>query len=64
MASDLLHAVARLDLDSTAQNLDHDDNLDDRLSQQRPRKRVKQDPEILKKQLEESFLHPSYVLSE
>ena len=56
MSSELLRAVERLHLDTG--NSDQDDCIDDRLGQQMPRKRVKGDPDTLKKELEEAFLTP------
>ncbi|KAK4695409.1 antiviral helicase SKI2, partial [Lecanoromycetidae sp. Uapishka_2] len=58
MAPDLWHAIERLELNSSEQNLGFEDTNDDSLSQQRLRKRVKPGPEKLKKQLEDSFLNP------
>ena len=56
MASDLLHAVGRLDLNPG--NCSHDVSIDERLSQHLPRKRTKRDPEALKKELENTILSP------
>ena len=56
MSSDLLRAVERLHLD--ASNSDQDDGIDDKLTQQIPRKRIKRDREALEKELEDKFLSP------
>lgn len=61
MASDLVRAVERLNLGSAAQDPDYDNSTDDTLSRQRPSRRVKQDAENLKKQLETNYLNPPYV---
>jgi len=58
MTSDPLNAVERLSI--SADNLCGDDNagIDNRLSEQRSKRRKRSSPEALKNQLEESFLSP------
>ena len=54
---EFLHAVGRLQLDPDDNGLKHE-CIDDKLLQQRPRKRVKRDREHLKRDLESEFLSP------
>lgn len=63
MANTLANAMEKVHLDSLALE-DKDDNwIDNITQQQRPRKRVKQDPEELKRELEQKFLTPSNSFS-
>lgn len=59
MAAELAEAVGRLNLASASLDDKADDWIDSILDEQRPRKRVKQDPTELKYQLEQNFLTPS-----
>lgn len=58
MASDLLPSVERLYIGSKEQEMQDDDCIDEKLSQQRPRKRTTKDPNALRKQIEDNFLSP------
>lgn len=58
MACDLLHAVSELYIGSGEQISQDEDCIDDKLNLQRPRKRTKWDPAILKKDTEMDFLSP------
>ncbi|RDW66773.1 DSHCT-containing protein [Coleophoma crateriformis] len=63
MADSLIGALERVHLNSG--NVDADDEwIDQILDEQRPRKRVKQDKESLKRELEEKYLTPSTSFSE
>ncbi|KAI1177758.1 DSHCT domain-containing protein [Nemania sp. FL0916] len=59
----LVEAMRRLDLADPANAFDVDNNIDDILFRQRPRKRVKQDPAELKAVLETKYLTPSNTFS-
>lgn len=59
MADELQDALEKLHINSNAAPDDDDDWLDSVLASERPRKRVKQDPEDLKKDLEQNYLTPS-----
>lgn len=61
MVETLVQSLEKLHLQS--QSLE-DNWLDQILDQPRPRKRVKQDPEDLKRELEEKYLTPSNTFSE
>jgi antiviral helicase SKI2 len=58
MADSLASALERLHLDSVALEDKEDSWIDHILHEQRPRKKVKQDPEELKRQLEQKYLTP------
>ncbi|KAI1111621.1 DSHCT domain-containing protein [Nemania sp. NC0429] len=58
----LVDAMRKLQLVGTTNDL-NDFNIDDILFQQRPRKRVKQDPTELKAELEQKYLTPSKTFS-
>jgi antiviral helicase SKI2 len=62
MSSEFLRAVEKLHLDADDQAVEQDECIDGILSQQRPRKRIKSDPKLLKRKLEDNFLSPPYVL--
>jgi antiviral helicase SKI2 len=57
MADDLVGALQKVHLKSTDQA--SDEFIDDILDQCQPRKRIKQDGETLKKELEQKYLTPS-----
>lgn len=59
MADSLVGALETLHLSNTALQGKEDDWIDHILDVQRPRKRAKQDPEELKRELERKFLTPS-----
>ncbi|RYP77493.1 hypothetical protein DL771_001066 [Monosporascus sp. 5C6A] len=59
--ADLVSSLQKLQL--TNEQAGADFNIDDILFQQRPRKRVKQDPTELKAELERKFLTPSHKFS-
>jgi antiviral helicase SKI2 len=59
MAETLVDALEKVHLDSESVDFDIDEILD----QRRPRKRVKQDGEALKKELEQKYLTPSTTFS-
>jgi len=63
MADTLLSALERVHLDSTTTDSTADDWIDHILDEQRPRKRVKQDQEALKRELEQKYLTPSTSFS-
>jgi len=63
MADSLISALERVHLDSTATDGTADDWIDHILEEQRPRKRVKQDQEALKRELEQKYLTPSTSFS-
>lgn len=63
MAADLAQAIGKLHIAADAISDEADDWIDSILDEQRPRKRAKQDPEELKKQLELDFLTPSTSFS-
>lgn len=58
MADSLVSALERVHLGNAALEDKPDDWIDRILDEQRPRKRVKQDPEDLKRELEKKFLIP------
>jgi len=63
MADSLLSALEKIHLCNSAIQDKEDDWIDHILDEQRPRKRTKQDPEELKKELERKFLTPSTSFS-
>ena len=63
MADSLISALERVHLDSTTTDGTADDWIDHILEEQRPRKRVKQDQEALKRELEQKYLTPSTSFS-
>ncbi|KAH8589712.1 NUC185 domain-containing protein [Bisporella sp. PMI_857] len=63
MADSLVSALERVHLDSGAADGTTDDWIDHVLEQQLPRKRVKLDPEDIKKELEQKYLTPSTKFS-
>ncbi len=62
MTDDLVSALERVHLSSEHANV-ADDWIDSILDEQRPRKRIRQDREALKHELEEKFLTPSTSFS-
>lgn len=60
MAENLVNALERLRVDSAALE---DDWIDHILNEPRPRKRVRQDPEDIKNELEKKYLTPSRSFS-
>lgn len=58
MADSLVSALEKVHLSNTALQDKEDDWIDHILDEQRPRKRAKQDPEELKRELEREFLTP------
>jgi antiviral helicase SKI2 len=62
MTDDLLSALERVQLSSEHADVAND-WIDSILDDQRPRKRIKQDREALKHELEEKFLNPSTSFS-
>ena len=58
MADSLVEALERVALNRTALDDVEDNWIDHVLDEQRPRKRVKQDPEELKRELEKKYLTP------
>jgi antiviral helicase SKI2 len=63
MADSLVTALENIRLSASALDSTADDWIDNILDSQRPRKRVKQDPQALKLQLEEKYLTPSTSFS-
>lgn len=63
MADPLADALEKVHISSNSAPNDEDDWIDHILDVQRPRKRVKQDPEDLKKELEQKYLTPSSSFS-
>lgn len=63
MTDGLVNALERVHLSSTAADETADDWIDSILEEQRPRKRIKQSPEDLKRELEEKYLAPSTSFS-
>lgn len=62
MAEALAKSLQKVHISSTADSRD-DDWIDSILDQQGPRKRVKEDPNDLKKELDRKFLTPSTSFS-
>lgn len=62
MTEALAESLQRVHISSTADSRD-DDWIDSILDQQGPRKRVKEDPHDLKKELDRKFLTPSTSFS-
>lgn len=58
MVSDLIRAVDEVYIGSREQEMQHDDCIDDKLSQQKPRKRTEQDLDALRRVIEDAFLFP------
>jgi antiviral helicase SKI2 len=58
MADSLVSALEKVHLANAALQDKEDDWIDHILDEQRPRKRAKQDPEELKRELERKFLTP------
>lgn len=63
MTADLVDALERVHLSILKADDLADDWIDSILDEQRPRKRVKQDSEVLKRELEEKYLTPSTKFS-
>jgi len=63
MANSLIGALERVHLESSTTDGTADDWIDHILEEQRPRKRVKQNQEDLKRQLEKKYLTPSTTFS-
>lgn len=63
MADSLVSALEKVHLGNAALQDKEDDWIDHILDEQRPRKRAKQDPEELKRELERKFLTPSTSFS-
>jgi antiviral helicase SKI2 len=63
MADSLVSAMERVQLSSSTPDSTADDWIDHILDSQRPRKRIKQDKEALKLELEEKYLTPSTSFS-
>lgn len=63
MADSLIGALERIQIGSGAQQ-HGDDWIDSILDEQRPRKRMKQDPQELKVELEQKYLTPSTKFSD
>jgi antiviral helicase SKI2 len=63
MADSLVSALEKVHLSNAALEDKEDDWIDHILNEQRPRKRTKQDPEELKRELERKFLTPSTSFS-
>ena len=63
MADSLVSALEKVYLSNAALQDKEDDWIDHILDEQRPRKRAKQDPEELKRELERKFLTPSTSFS-
>ena len=63
MADKLIDALERVHLDSKSTDDLADDWIDQVLDQRQPRKRIKQDNEALKRELEEKYLTPSASFS-
>jgi antiviral helicase SKI2 len=63
MADPLVSAMERVQLSSSTPDTAADDWIDHILDSQRPRKRIKQDKEALKLELEEKYLTPSTSFS-
>jgi antiviral helicase SKI2 len=62
MIEGLVDTLERVHLEGNSASIE-DDWIDHILDEQRPRKRVKQDPEELKRELEQKFLTPSTSFS-
>lgn len=62
MADGLIGALERVQLSSSTADV-QDDWIDKILDEQRPRKRIKQDQEALKLELEQKYLTPSSTFS-
>lgn len=58
MADGLIEALEHVQISGQAEH-ESDDWIDSILDEQRPRKRMKQDPQQLKDELEQKFLTPS-----
>ncbi|KAH6674739.1 NUC185 domain-containing protein [Halenospora varia] len=63
MADPLIDALQRVHIGNSSLNSESDDFIDSILDEQRPRKRVKQDQEELKRTLEEKYLTPAQSFS-
>jgi antiviral helicase SKI2 len=63
MADSPVSALEKVHLSNAALQNKEDDWIDQILDEQRPRKRAKQDPEELKRELEQKFLTPSKTFS-
>lgn len=63
MAESLISALEKVNLESSIDDEKADDWIDSILDSQRPRKRVKQDQDELKRSLEEKYLTPSTSFS-
>jgi antiviral helicase SKI2 len=63
MADSLVSALEKVKLSSSTLDNTPDDWIDHILDSQRPRKRIKQDKEALKLELEEKYLTPSTSFS-
>jgi antiviral helicase SKI2 len=63
MADSLVSALEKVHLSNAALEDKEDDWIDHILNEQCPRKRTKQDPEELKRELERKFLTPSTSFS-
>jgi antiviral helicase SKI2 len=63
MDDSLVAALENIRLSSSTSDNTADDWIDHILDTQRPRKRIKQDPEALKLSLEEKYLTPSTSFS-
>ena len=59
MAEELVKALEGVHISSNSSAHEEDNWIDGILDLQRPRKRVKQNPEDLKKELEQKYLTPS-----
>lgn len=63
MAGSLISSLEKLHLEAGSADSIADDWIDHILEEPRPRKRVRQDSESLKKELEQNFLTPSPTFS-
>jgi antiviral helicase SKI2 len=63
MAASLIDSLEKIHLDTSASDGTADDWIDSILEEQRPRKRVKQDQEQLRRLLEQKYLTPSISFS-
>lgn len=63
MAEDLVASLEKLNVAASSLDDKEDDWIDSILNEQRPRKRVKQDPAELRAHLEKKFLTPSASFS-
>ncbi|KAK0105261.1 hypothetical protein ONS95_004351 [Cadophora gregata] len=63
MADNLVSALEKVHLSNTVADDTADDWIDSILEEQRPRKRIKQSPDDLKRELEEKYLTPSTSFS-